>query len=118
MRLLWRLERRGSRCSRGGDGLTVCAVDTAGVFCSWILEGLDGNIENRSTRQRLTWLLSVFRHEDFGTVCTIQYPLTNVHKPGLGSGRTSEGDLAATKWSFLRERTDEVELYCFFNTSH
>jgi hypothetical protein len=80
MRLLWRLERRGSRCSRGGDGLAVCAVDTAGVFCSWILEGLDGNIENRSTRQRLTWLLSVFRHEDFGTMCTIRYPLPNVQK--------------------------------------
>jgi hypothetical protein len=34
MRLLWRLERRGSRCSRGGDGLAVPAVDTASVFCS------------------------------------------------------------------------------------
>jgi hypothetical protein len=72
MRLLWRLERRGSRCSRGGDGLAVCAVDTAGVFCSWILEGLDGNIENRSTRQ--TYMASFgFRHEDLGTMCTIRY---------------------------------------------
>jgi hypothetical protein len=45
MRLLWRLERKGSLCLREGDGLAVCVVDTVGIFCSWILEGLDGNIE-------------------------------------------------------------------------
>jgi hypothetical protein len=86
MRLLWRLERRGSRCLREGEDVADCAVDMAGVFCSWILEGLDGNIEDRSTRQRLIWLLSVFRHKDFGTMCTIRYryPIIQYAEGGLG----------------------------------
>jgi hypothetical protein len=84
--------------------LADCAVDTAGVFCSWVLEGLDGKIENRSTRQRLTWPLSAFRHEGFGTMCTIRYRSLVIQyaEDGLDIWQISQGDISATNWSFWR----------------
>jgi hypothetical protein len=48
-------------------------------------------------------------------MCTIQYLLPKVHKAGSVSGK---GNLASTKRNFLRERAEESELHCFFNTSH